>query len=512
MNNEACNRRSWLRFLQLLLLFWLAALLLFARRETAQLHTDRAVYASIALTMAESGDWLQPRLGGEPYYKKPPLVFWLAALAAKLFGRGPVALSLPSTLSALGLTFAVYFLARRWLGHPGGLAAAFILITSPFFIRNACLLRLDAPQTLAITAAILAVESGRGRPSAPLPSVLPLAGLFMGLGCLAKGPVALLPAGIYFLLALLRREAFPFNRWSFWAGIPLFFAAVLPWYLYMIAARGREFIDVHFGLEQVGRVGVPRSGTEVQNFLEGSFIDLLRYHWPWLPFLLVGFVLGAVTAVRRKGGESGGGEAKRAAQISLVWTGLHLATLFFVRSSFQRYLIPAYPAMAVLTALPVQRWLLPWIAARARAWAPRWSDPFALEAAGTGAAALALAAAATVFSILPFSFTWERYPEIDLIKSWHQASPEIPVLALPECKRYVAIPMLHANAGMQVPIASAEEIASLAGSGGPVAVVARAEQELPEALRSRKPILLVRGWRFSLYFLEQPRSSKPAAE
>ncbi len=511
MDNEACNRRSRLRFLQLLLLLWLAVLLLFGRREGAQLHTDRAVYASIALTMAESGDWLQPRLAGEPYYKKPPLVFWLAALAAKLFGRGPAAISLPTTLSALGLTFATYFLARRWLGHAGGLAAAFILITSPFFIRNACLLRLDAPQALAIAAAFLAVESGRGRPAGPLPG-LPLAWLFMGLGCLAKGPAALLPLGVYFLLALLRREAFPFNLWTFWAGVPLFFAAVLPWYGYMIAARGREFIDAHFGVEQVERVGIPGSGAEVQNFLEGSLVDLLRYHWPWLPLLLAGIVLGTVTASRREGEEAGGGGAKRAAQITLVWIGLLLAALFFVRTSFQRYLIPAYPAMAVLTALPIQRWLLPWIAAQARAWRPRWSDPLALETAGTGAAAIALAAAAAVFSVLPFSFTWERYPEIDLIKAWHQASPEIRVLALPECKRYVAIPMLHANAGMQVPIASAEEIASMAGAGGPVAVVARAEQELPEALRSRNPIPLVRGKHFSLYLLEQPRHSRSAAE
>src|SRR5258707_1869315 len=64
---------------------------------------DEPRYAWIARDMAESGDWVTPRLYGKPWFEKPPLLYWVGAIFFKLFGDRPAetAARLPSANSAL---------------------------------------------------------------------------------------------------------------------------------------------------------------------------------------------------------------------------------------------------------------------------------------------------------------------------------------------------------------------------------------------------------------------------
>ena len=59
---------------------------------------DEPRYAWIARDMAESGDWITPRLYGQPWFEKPPLYYWGAAVSFKLFGVTEAAARLPSAL------------------------------------------------------------------------------------------------------------------------------------------------------------------------------------------------------------------------------------------------------------------------------------------------------------------------------------------------------------------------------------------------------------------------------
>ena len=56
---------------------------------------DEPRYAWIARDMAETGDWVTPRLYGKPWFEKPPLYYWCAALSFKLFGVSETAARLP---------------------------------------------------------------------------------------------------------------------------------------------------------------------------------------------------------------------------------------------------------------------------------------------------------------------------------------------------------------------------------------------------------------------------------
>src|SRR5438046_10278074 len=66
--------------------------------------------------MAETGDWVTPRLYVQPWFEKPPLFYWSAALCFKLFGVSEAAARLPSVVSALLATLAMAWLALRLYG------------------------------------------------------------------------------------------------------------------------------------------------------------------------------------------------------------------------------------------------------------------------------------------------------------------------------------------------------------------------------------------------------------
>src|SRR6202007_2200438 len=77
---------------------------------------DEPRYAWIARDMQETGDWITPRLYGKPWFEKPPLYYWGAALSFKFFGVNETTARLPSAISALLATLALAWLALRLYG------------------------------------------------------------------------------------------------------------------------------------------------------------------------------------------------------------------------------------------------------------------------------------------------------------------------------------------------------------------------------------------------------------
>ena len=70
--------------------------------------------------MAATGDWVTPRLYGQPWFEKPVLYYWAGAIGFLLHLPAEWALRLPSALGALAAAFAIGWLARK---HYGGSAA-----------------------------------------------------------------------------------------------------------------------------------------------------------------------------------------------------------------------------------------------------------------------------------------------------------------------------------------------------------------------------------------------------
>ena len=96
--------------------------------------------------MLASGDWLVPRVGSDPYLRKPPLLNWAIALSCKLSGgTSEWAVRLPSVLATLALTITIVGVAGgRWLGSEGGLIAAIFFLTNFTMIESGRLAELEA--------------------------------------------------------------------------------------------------------------------------------------------------------------------------------------------------------------------------------------------------------------------------------------------------------------------------------------------------------------------------------
>src|ERR1035437_10037575 len=83
---------------------------------TGLLGPDEPRYASIAREMARSGDWITPRLWGQPWFEKPALLYWMTGAAFRL-GIGPdLAPRLPAALMAAGFLVFYGWILRREFG------------------------------------------------------------------------------------------------------------------------------------------------------------------------------------------------------------------------------------------------------------------------------------------------------------------------------------------------------------------------------------------------------------
>src|SRR5256885_12462864 len=84
-----------------------------------------------AVRMLETGNYVVPQVGSNPYYRKPPLVNWLVAASFRTFGaRNEWTARLPSALSVLAVAIAFVTVARASLGPRGSMLGALILMTN----------------------------------------------------------------------------------------------------------------------------------------------------------------------------------------------------------------------------------------------------------------------------------------------------------------------------------------------------------------------------------------------
>src|SRR6476646_6087181 len=72
------------------------------------------LFVEAARQMTVTGDWITPFFNEVPRFDKPPLIYWLMAIAFKTFGVNEWAARLPSALSGLGLSCFCFYTLRRF--------------------------------------------------------------------------------------------------------------------------------------------------------------------------------------------------------------------------------------------------------------------------------------------------------------------------------------------------------------------------------------------------------------
>jgi 4-amino-4-deoxy-L-arabinose transferase-like glycosyltransferase len=367
---------------QFCLLFVISSILLFSSLHKGGLSGyDDAFYAHYGKQMILSGDWWSLRLNGYHVFEFPPMFPWLEALSMKVFGVTDFAAKFPAALSGL-LTIALAYLIAKELfdGFWGPTLAMAVMGSTQYFIKYAMHSMTDAPFTFFFTLSIYLYLKGLKEPGYFL-----LSGVAIGAAILTRSVLGLIPLGIIFLHAIVTGKRALMLSKHFIGAVALSVALPLVWYGSQYSLYGRRFLDEHFSFvasKILGREAVVRDDLrqrevnlcrtiDGQDFIvitptdaassssaRGRFSRgalgvveypklLLRHYWPWLPLALFGLG-GQVKALVRS--------RDAAAALLVIWVACALIPFSFAEAKALRYIMPIFPAFAILVAAPLSRW------------------------------------------------------------------------------------------------------------------------------------------------------------
>ncbi len=252
---------------------------------------DEGAFAEATREMLSSGNFITPQKDGEPRYDKPVLIYWLQAASVQVLGLNELALRLPSALAATLWVVVLWRFVREILDEQTATAAALVMVLSLQVSIIAKAAVADAVLNLFIALTFFEVyrywQSPRRAP-------LLRAYLWMGLGFLTKGPVAVFFPVVVSLAFFWSTERL--RDWLRAAFAPLGWGVFLliagPWYLAIYLDSGPGFFESFFLKHNVGRFAGVIHGHS------GFF----GYYFVLLPLILLpftGWFLQLLTTLRR---------------------------------------------------------------------------------------------------------------------------------------------------------------------------------------------------------------------
>jgi 4-amino-4-deoxy-L-arabinose transferase-like glycosyltransferase len=318
-----------------LLLLWLLRL-----GASPLFDVDEGAFAEATRELVTGNDWGSTTLNGADRFDKPILVYWLQAICLKIFGVNEFAVRLPSALCAFMWCVAVGQFAWQRYGRAVAIAAAGVLATSlgPMLIGRAATADALLNMLLALSTLDLwrHLENGQAAPRRR-------AFAWIGLGLLAKGPVALLIPGAAAALwlgfgrdrsRLVRLVSDP-KAWL------LMIAIATPWYAYAILRHGWAFIDGFLLHHNLQRFGGSLEGHAGSIFYYVELLPALMLPWT---ALLVPFVMRA----RGRWNEPLG-------RFLLLWFGFVLVFFSLSGTKLPHYMLYGFTPLVLLVAQDLVR-------------------------------------------------------------------------------------------------------------------------------------------------------------
>ena len=311
--------------------------------------------------MAETGDWVTPRLYGQPWFEKPILYYWAAAIGFRLNLQAEWAARLPSAFAALAAGVAIGWLGWKHYGGERSFLQRPAMLASLIFSTSVAAIgfsRAATPDMLfsAFITLAMACAAGvlrgrralRGAGNADLGGrshevlALALFGAFLGFAVLAKGPAAVLLAGgamaLWALATSQWRAAF---RLVHPAAIAAFCVVALPWYV-LCAKRNPDFLRIFIFQHNFQRYLTPVFQHK-QPFWFFGWITLLAI-LPWT-VLLIPAAREGLRLWREKSWVDSPGF------FFACWAVFPIIFFSASQSKLPGYILPAIPALALLCAV-----------------------------------------------------------------------------------------------------------------------------------------------------------------
>jgi 4-amino-4-deoxy-L-arabinose transferase-like glycosyltransferase len=319
---------------------------------------DEARFAQATKQMVETSDFVDIRFQDDVRYKKPVGIYWLQSVAvetASALGLPRAQLRIwlyriPSLIGAIGAVLLTYWAALAFVTRRGAVLAALIMCSSVLLGVEARLAKTDAMLLLTVVAAMGALARvylswQRGEDPEHPPWAWPaifwtaLAG-----GILLKGPLILMFVGLTIAtLAILDRAANWIWRLRPVWGLMWMLVLVLPWFVAIFWRAGDAFFADSIGGDMLSKL----SAQESHGAPPGVYLLLFWItFWPGAP--LAAMAAPAVWRARRE----------PAAQFLLAWLIPSWIVFELVLTKLPHYVLPLYPAIAILTVGALERRVL----------------------------------------------------------------------------------------------------------------------------------------------------------
>ena len=358
-HNDRLSRRALWALLAAFLFIWCVNL-----GHPRLIRTDEGRYAEIAREMVASGDWVTPRQNGYPYFEKPPLQYWATAAAFTVFGAHEWTARLWTALCGLcGIAISALAARRIW-GNQTALTSAIVLGGTLQWAAMGHFASLDMSLAAFLSGAIAAFCAAQCPPDtsanerasdavllAPIPSDrrwMLTAWLLLALAVLSKGVVALaLPAASAFVYMVWQRDWGLLRRSRLPSGLLVLLAVCAPWFV-LVSARNPGFAHFFFIQEHLERFLTPMHGRDAPLWF---FVPvLIAGLLPWT--LLLPAACRTAFAARSAAApgsalRSGGFDASA---FLALWALVCFVFFSVSHSKLESYLLPIYPALALLIA------------------------------------------------------------------------------------------------------------------------------------------------------------------
>jgi 4-amino-4-deoxy-L-arabinose transferase-like glycosyltransferase len=331
---------------------------------------DEARFAQATKQMVEAGDYVDIRFQDEVRYKKPVGIYWMQAAAVKTASALGLPRAqfriwvyrIPSLIGAVGAVLLTYWAALAFVTRRGAVFAALMMCSCVLLSAEARLAKTDAMLLLSVVAAMGAMARvylswQRGEEPAHPPWSWPI--IFwtaLAVGILIKGPLILMFAGLTIvMLAILDRNASWLWRLRPVWGLMWMLVLVLPWFIAIYWRAGGTFFTDSVGGDMLSKLAAQEShGAPPGLYLLLFWITF----WPGAP--LAGMAVPAIWRARREPG----------AQYLLAWLVPSWIVFELVLTKLPHYVLPLYPAIAILTVGALERRVLSrsWLTTGAAWW------------------------------------------------------------------------------------------------------------------------------------------------
>lgn len=303
---------------------------------------DEGRYAEIPREMLSGGDWVIPHLNALAYLEKPPLQYWLTALAFGGFGQSEFTARLCTGVAGYLSLATLFFVGGRLWGPGGGARALLFGSASVMFVLLGHQLTLDMLLSFCLLAALSCLLMAQRRRQNGDPWRAWMLGCWaaMALAVLSKGLIGvLIPAATLAAYVAWQRDWPLLRRLNFRWGLCVFAVLAAPWFV--LAARADpRFLKFFFVREHFQRFLTP---IEHRTQPWWFFIPVLVVGvMPWLPQAARALLSPCTHPAPR-------GQFDPA---RFLWIWCVFVLLFFSLSDSKlvTYILPAVPALALLCA------------------------------------------------------------------------------------------------------------------------------------------------------------------